>query len=648
MKIDKNLFGNILIVDDKPENLKVLDKMLTDKGYTVRKAINGNLALSATKSMPPDLILLDIKMPDLDGYQVCEALKNNPQTQEIPVIFVSALDEIFNKVKAFEIGGIDYITKPFQPEEVIARIESQLIIQIQKKQLQEEIENRKQKEAELQKEFEKRRETEEILYQSRALINSVLNSALDGIAAMQSVRDATGKIGDFRCLLVNPVISQVLGVRREDLMGRLMLRRFLHKLDPNLFDAFVEVVETGKPLEQDFYYQHNQHNNWYHFIAVKLGDGFAITVRDITERKEMELQLSQTNQELQASEAALQVNLRKSLLIQKISEKIHSSLKVSDIYKTAAQEIGKIFEVNRCLIHTYTTDPVPRVPYVGEYLSEGFSSLLNQEVLVQNSPCLPKVLSQDKPIYCEDVYQEPLLENCQAFFEYSKVKSLIVVRTSYHSEPNGLIYLEQCDRFRQWTAEEVELLEAVATQLGIAIAQGNLLKQLEAQAHLDGLTNIANRRRFDETFDHEWSRSLREKQPLSLIICDLDYFKSYNDSYGHLIGDDCLITVAKTLAKMVKRSGDLVARFGGEEFIIILPNTDLNGAEKVAQLLNEEIKRLNLPHKSSKVSDSVTISLGVASIIPTYNTPSKQLINLADKALYQAKIQGRNRYILSP
>ncbi len=319
MKIDKNLFGNILIVDDKPENLKVLDKMLTDKGYTVRKAINGNLALSATKSMPPDLILLDIKMPDLDGYQVCEALKNNPQTQEIPVIFVSALDEIFNKVKAFEIGGIDYITKPFQPEEVIARIESQLIIQIQKKQLQEEIENRKQKEAELQKEFEKRRETEEILYQSRALINSVLNSALDGIAAMQSVRDATGKIGDFRCLLVNPVISQVLGVRREDLMGRLMLRRFLHKLDPNLFDAFVEVVETGKPLEQDFYYQHNQHNNWYHFIAVKLGDGFAITVRDITERKEMELQLSQTNKELQESEAALQVNLRKSLLIQKIS-----------------------------------------------------------------------------------------------------------------------------------------------------------------------------------------------------------------------------------------------------------------------------------------------------------------------------------------
>ncbi|MDJ0509576.1 MAG: diguanylate cyclase [Crocosphaera sp.] len=645
--MENKLFGDILIVDDKPENLRVLDKMLTDKGYTVRKAINGHLALRATQSMPPDLILLDIKMPDMDGYKICETLKNNLQTQEIPIIFVSALDEIFNKVKAFAIGGVDYITKPFQPEEVIARIESQLTIQRQKKQLEEEVEKRKQKEQELKQEIQKRRETEEILYQSRALINGVLNSSLDGIAAMQSIRDVTGKIADFRCLLVNPVIAQTLDLRKEYLIGKLVLKKFLHNLCPELFDDFIQVVETGKPLEKDFYYQHNQHNNWYHFIAVKLGDGFAITVRDITERKEIELQLTQTNQELQKSEAALQINLRKSILLQKITNKIHCFLKGSDIYEVAAQEIGKIFKVSRCLIHTYINDPVPRVPYVAEYLNQGFCSVLNREVLIQNNPCMSKVLEAEKAVYSENVYEDSFFNQCQDFLDYCGVKSLMAVRTSCHSETNGLIYLEQCDRFRQWTAEEVELLEAVATQLGIAIAQGNLLKQLEYQANLDGLTSIANRRRFEETFEQEWSRCLRERQPLSLILCDIDYFKFYNDQYGHLSGDDCLKKVAQTLAKTVKRSGDLVARFGGEEFVIILPNTDLKGAEIVAQSLNEQIQALNLPHPSSEVSNYVTISLGVSSLIPTYKTPSKKLINLADKALYQAKEEGRNRYILS-
>lgn len=289
---EKTELGNILIVDDKPENLRVLDKMLTEKGYTVRKAINGNLALKSAESTTPDLILLDIKMPEMDGYQVCKQLKSNFKTEEIPVIFISALDETIDKVHAFELGGIDYITKPFHEEEVIARINNQIFIQKQKKKLQQEI--------------TKRQETEEILYQSRALLNSVLNSSLDGVAAMQSVRDLTGKIQDFRCVVINPVICNILGIKKQNLMGKIIFKQFLTKLNSDLFDAFVEVVETGKPLKQDFYYRNNKFNNWYHFIAVKLGDGFSITVRDITERKNMELNLQKTNEELVKRSAELQ------------------------------------------------------------------------------------------------------------------------------------------------------------------------------------------------------------------------------------------------------------------------------------------------------------------------------------------------------
>ncbi len=145
--------GNILIVDDTPENLQVLSATLSDRGYKVRGVIKGSMAIRAAKSAPPDLILLDIKMPDLTGYEVCEQLKAEPQTKEIPVIFISALDEVLDKVKAFEIGGVDYITKPFQVEEVLARVEHQLTIKrlqkqlvSQNQQLQQEIVERKKAE----------------------------------------------------------------------------------------------------------------------------------------------------------------------------------------------------------------------------------------------------------------------------------------------------------------------------------------------------------------------------------------------------------------------------------------------------------------------------------------------------------------------
>lgn len=128
--------GSILIVDDTPDNLRVLSATLGDRNYDVQCAINGQLALMAVANQPPDLVLLDIKMPQMDGYQVCEALKSTPKTADIPVIFLSALDDVIDKVKAFAVGGVDYITKPFQVEEVLARVENQLTIRRLQKQLQ--------------------------------------------------------------------------------------------------------------------------------------------------------------------------------------------------------------------------------------------------------------------------------------------------------------------------------------------------------------------------------------------------------------------------------------------------------------------------------------------------------------------------------
>ncbi|MBR8838889.1 MAG: response regulator [Stigonema ocellatum SAG 48.90 = DSM 106950] len=260
--------GNILIVDDLIENLHVLTEILSKQGYKVRSVTNGKMALKTVCNNPPDVILLDIKMPDIDGYQVCSTLKAEEETSDIPIIFLSALNEVFDKVKAFEVGGVDYITKPFQTEEVIARIQTHLTLQQQKRQLRQEIEQHQQ--------------TAEILYQSRALLASLLNSSRDGIAAMQAVRDmVNGEIEDFRYLLVNPVFAKILGKKRQELTSNSGQKKLLNQLIPGFFEKLVQVVETGEPLQQEFFFETDMKKKCYDLIAVKLGDGCSITVREM-------------------------------------------------------------------------------------------------------------------------------------------------------------------------------------------------------------------------------------------------------------------------------------------------------------------------------------------------------------------------------
>ncbi len=165
----------------------------------------------------------------------------------------------------------------------------------------------------------------------------------------------------------------------------------------------------------------------------------------------------------------------------------------------------------------------------------------------------------------------------------------------------------------------------------------------------DGLTGIANRRRFDEALEREWRRAQRRGATLALILCDIDWFKRYNDHYGHLAGDECLRQVALCLAANVRRPGDLVARYGGEEFAVILPDTDEAGGQQVAENLRIAVLALKIPHAPEVDSDcdAVTLSLGVTALVPTRNDAlPARLIARADAALYLAKRAGRNRVAL--
>ena len=323
--------GKILVVDERPSKIELLTVILTLQGYKIEQALQANLAFQSAIARPPDIILLNVSQPEIDSFEVCRQLKADPNTKDIPIIFISAIDRIDCKLKAFECGACDYITRPFEISEVIARIDSQL-------------------------------------------------------------------------------------------------------------------------------------------------------------------QISRLKIELKAKNARLERELLKRQLVEK------------------------------------------------------------------------KLL--------------------------------------------------------------------------------NLNHQLSKLAAIDALTQVANRRIFDEFLTREWQRGQREQRDLALILCDIDYFKLYNDNLGHQSGDFCLRKVAQTITKTVKRPADLVARYGGEEFAVILPQTSAQNALQVAEKIRLKVKQLSLPHPESPVSDYVSLSLGISCVIPQPKYKKKQLLLTADKALYQAKKQGRDRSVL--
>jgi diguanylate cyclase (GGDEF)-like protein len=171
------------------------------------------------------------------------------------------------------------------------------------------------------------------------------------------------------------------------------------------------------------------------------------------------------------------------------------------------------------------------------------------------------------------------------------------------------------------------------------------LRKADLLAASDGLTQISNRRGFDSHLEHQWSLMLREQLPIAIILCDVDYFKLFNDFYGHLAGDDCLKSVAQALQSSLSRPGDLVARYGGEEFAAILPQTPEEGVLKVAERMQEAISQLRIPHSPSPIHPYITLSMGISWAIPSYERSPSSLLDQADQLLYLAKNRGRNQIV---
>ena len=1029
--------SDILIVDDVPENVQLLYDVLDERGYDVRRTINGPQALNAARTDPPDLILLDIMMPGMDGFEVCSQLQADPATAEIPIIFLSALDQSFDRVRAFEVGGRDYITKPFHLEEAIARIENQLTIARQQRQLQQEIRDRRAIEIALRSRENQYRtlvetaqgviwavdaqgrytfvnqaakqaygyEPEEMIDRSftdfllpseipkqlsifRELLHKKSFSHFQNINVAKSgklvhllcnavtlydphgnVAGITGTSTNITLLKQAELLQQthnriltltVSGAPLREILYTLTqqvdrlasslrasiwlvnpedgsLRPYVGaKLPPSVFDnlapdviacateetlrrrTIIDDIEsdpawepyrdwmlsqgiqacwsepivsqdgqtlgkfvlyltqarspsckeeeiqttvarqtavaiehkytenalrqseqllresqrlakvggwwldcrTGKVvLTEQVYRIYELDNcqvepkleNWDFYLSVfpdearsqlegafqrllKWGEPYDLEVPlvtakgnprwirttaqairndsevieaigsliDISDRKHDEQRLRQREASLQEAqqlgkigswsydvisgkiewsdeafriygldpegeepsypqllslvhpddrdefqhnvthaisagreyehevrlirpdgsivytlgrgrvqrdksgrvvhlfgivqdisdrklvEESLRIQSQRERTLNEVIRAIRQSLELSEIFATAVREIGELLQVQRVDIVQY----LPKLHqwiYVAEYLQDNSAPNYLKRTLPDRNNASVQQLRHQEMVFIDDL--DTIDDSIDRSLDPNH-SSWLLVPLKLDSRLWGCLSLARDRPCPLWQDADVRLAQTVADQLAIAIQQSELYsrvqhanQELERLATLDGLTQVANRRRFDDYLEREWRRLARERSPLALIMSDVDFFKCYNDTYEHQAGDECLKQVAATLNQAIQRAADLVARYGGEEFAAILPNTDLDGAYHIAETVRAQVEALQLEHRHSEVSAFVTLSLGVASQIPDPNGSPASLIRLADQALYRAKQQGRNRVV---
>ncbi|URR34796.1 diguanylate cyclase [Thermosynechococcus sp. HN-54] len=353
----------------------------------------------------------------------------------------------------------------------------------------------------------------------------------------------------------------------------------------------------------------------------------------------------------QRTEERLKTSLEREMIVSTIIQDIRQSIRLEEILQRAVTSIQQLLLSDRVLIYRFLPDGSGIVEVEATTLPQ--YSILGQVI---HDPCFSKGTAQrfleGRTVTISDVNQAQLQDCYRELLLSLQVQANLVVPLLQGHDLWGLLIAHHCRSPRLWQREELFLLQRIAEPLTVALQQAEMYQALELananlqqMVYIDSLTDIGNRRCFDELLPREWRRCQREQQPLSLVMLDIDCFKAYNDHYGHLQGDAILKRVAEILESRLRRAGDLATRFGGEEFALLLPSTDQAGAIHVVEKIQAALAEANITHAKSTVGPKLTASFGIATTVPTPDHSPAILLSLADQCLYEAKTLGRDRWV---
>jgi diguanylate cyclase (GGDEF)-like protein len=625
--------NNILVVDDTPENLTMLTQMLTSYGYLVRPAINGQVALRAVQKDQPDLILLDIMMPNLSGYEVCERLKANERTRDIPVIFISALNEVFDKVKAFTLGGVDYITKPFQVKEVLARVETHLALRNLHRELQE-------KNIQLQQEITEHKRTEEALKESMTQIERAKKeweSTADSLSYVVCLLDNQRRIIRANRAVEHWKLGQVIDVKGREMHelfhpdctdSTCYLETFLSYAWQEISQGVSAGCEASDPVLRRYLSVQVRPISGQIEREYKQAESFAVgIVTDITERKQAEDSLRQRNHDL--------------VVLNQMNDLFQACHSEEETYKVVTGVCEELFPLDSGSL----------------YMIDASKTMLTKVASWGSPPCEKQSfaindcwsLRYDKVHLVENSHIKTLCSHLSSPPDNGYL--CIPIRTSEQILGTLTLYFSQCepsysdDEYKRLVESRHMVVTRVTEHYALFLVSLRLRETLRIESIRDPLTNLYNRRYMEEALERETQRAKRRGTPVGIIMFDIDHFKHLNDTYGHEVGDLVLQDLGD-LFRRHTRSEDIACRYGGEEFLLIMPEASLKAVKQRAEELRIVVKeRLQIPWQKKILS--ITISVGVAEF-PNHGSRVKDVVNAADTALYQAKERGRDQVVVAP
>jgi diguanylate cyclase (GGDEF)-like protein/PAS domain S-box-containing protein len=468
---------------------------------------------------------------------------------------------------------------------------------------------------------------QEALKTSKMKLSSVLNSSLDGIMAFRSVRDDADTIVDFEWLLSNPTACELVGHTEASLIGKRLLEEMPGAREEGLFEGYVHTVETGEPYQREFHYNHDGIESWFENIAVKLGDGFAVTLRNVTTLKQSEQVLHQLNQQLEDRVSDLDQRHAEMVTLSEISDFLQACTTVEEACHTITNLVETLFP--DCAGGIFITRPSGN--RLGLVSSWGRQPCSNTDF----EPHRCWGLRRGRMHY---VGQDHLSLRCH-HISANEATTTLCMPMMAQGETLGLLFLST-ETPGGLPEPKQHLARTLAEQVGMAIANLKLQETLRNQSIRDPLTGLYNRRYLEETLTQEMVRAQRNQYSIGVIMMDIDHFKRFNDTFGHDTGDFVLQQIG-TLLKENVRNSDIACRYGGEEMTLMLSEATLAKTTARAEMLRAAISQLR-PYYHEQNLGTITASFGVAAF-PQHGNTVAALLKTADEALYRAKAAGRDQ-----